>query len=112
MGVSETEGVALFNSIEEAIDLFKPGKFGLARQLNPEAFYCAMAWSYDLTPKPLLRMSHVMISHGIKKVMARPVDWGPHPRLNRLVDASPAVLRELGVQTDDVVKCTLMIPKL
>jgi len=128
-GVAHDEGLALYNSIGECPMLFladpplkikgDPGWFegttetvsGLARRLNVKTSYCAMRWSYSVTPKPVLRKSGVMISANGKHFFAMPIDWGPHESTGRLIDASDSVLEILGVETDDIVKCVLMLPE-
>lgn len=114
-GLSTLEGLALFNSMDEAPELFLDNpdpNVGIARNLNPNANFCAMRWSYDVTPKPLLRFSSVMISFKDKYVLARCLDWGPHENTGRLIDVSDNVMKTLGCKTDDVVKAVLKIPKL
>ena len=38
---------------------------------------------------------------------ARPVDWGPNISTGRVADLSPGLAKELGLQTDDVVRITI-----
>ncbi len=116
-GVSESEGLALFNPGDEKIytDLFLPlqpyGTTGLARRLNPGALYCACRWQYDQTPKAVLRHSVMRINKvgSDKHVLARPVDFGPAEWTKRLIDVSPGVMKALDLKTDDEVECCLLI---
>lgn len=115
-GVSPKEGLALFNPGDEIIrsDLFLPeqpeGTTGLARRLNPEALYCACRWNYNETPKPVLRQSYVKIMANGRSVIAKPCDWGPAAYTDRIIDASPGVMKALGIKTDDVVEVCLFVP--
>ena len=34
---------------------------------------------------------------------AFPADWGPHEDTGRVADLSPALMRDLGLETDDTV---------
>lgn len=112
-GVSETEGLALYNKHEENEALFlnyqPEGTSGLARRLDPNRFYLAMRWSYDITPKAILKKAQVKITFNGKSVYAQPTDWGPNIATGRLVDVSPGVMKELGCQTDDEVECELIL---
>lgn len=123
-GVLPGEGLALFNEVFECPDIFLPeqpdllrndreypGKTtGLARRLDTTKLYCAMYWDYEVTSKHNLRNSIVRICNyeNGKCVDAVVADKGPALWTKRLVDASPAVLEQLGVETDEIVKCTLI----
>ncbi len=116
-GVAADEGLALF----ERQDLCAPicaglfldhqpwGTSGLARRLDPDAFYIACRWNYRTHPRSFLRRIHVEVHgpHG-RILMARPVDWGPNANTHRIADLSPGLARALGVETDDEV--TVIIP--
>ncbi len=116
MGVTPSEGLALF----EKQDLCAPitcglfldhqpsGTSGLARRLDPDAFYLAMRWDYAKTPRQYLRKISVKVSANGRTLEARPVDWGPNIRTNRIADLSPGLARALGLNTDDTV--TVEIP--
>ncbi len=56
-----------------------PGTTGLARRLNPEAFYLAMRWDYARFSHELLRRTVVKLTNPANglEVLARPVDFGP-----------------------------------
>jgi hypothetical protein len=122
-GVGANEGLALV----ERADLqewwfsrcfaLQPG-FGLARGLNPNAYYCAMVWDYSQYPREVIRRSIVRVSANGKSVLAQPVDFGPGDgsivdgqqteNTGRLIDLSPGILAELGLQTDDEVTVDLI----
>lgn len=123
--VKHDEGLALFNRYDDFPEIFLteapdlmpddpgyPGKAtGLARRLDVSKHWCAMRWDYSKTPKPILRHSKVMISANGEKVFATPCDYGPALWTDRIIDCSESVLKALRVQTDDVVKCVLMLPE-
>ena len=115
-GVSPSEGLALLNLSDVIVPQFRPlflpkqpaGTCGLARRLNPNAFYLAMRWDYAQTPRAFLRKIKVTcIANGIQ-VEAQPVDWGPHMRTGRVADLSPGLARALKLQTDD--RATFIVP--
>ena len=127
-GVGPDEGLALVGPADLGIwwysCLFLPespaGTTGLARRLNPRAFYLAMRWDYALYPKLFLRKTFVKLTNPANElyVFARPVDFGPgdgsmidgQPTQNtgRIADLSPGAANALGLQTDNVVRCELM----
>ena len=57
-GVDPDEGLAFIYDYDTAPDLFldeqPPGTSGLARRLDPDAFYVACRWDYDVTSKDML----------------------------------------------------------
>jgi len=127
-GVGPDEGLALVGPADLGIwwysCLFLPespaGTTGLARRLNPRAFYLAMRWDYALYPKLFLRKTFVKLTNPANElyVFARPVDFGPgdgsmidgQPTQNtgRIADLSPGAANALGLQTDNVVRCELV----
>lgn len=113
-GVSPSEGLALYERVEEMPQIFLPeqpeGTTGLARRLDPEKMYIAMRWKYATTPKEVLRRSmvHVYNPNNNRHIYAIPADWGPHERTERVCDLSPGVMKILELETDDIVECTLM----
>ena len=130
-GVAWTEGLALFEEPDVAAnqelflgreDVFAvtPEKdrgrietLGLARRLNPDALYCAMRWDYEITPRAMLRAALVECWPTVKsswRTVLRPVDWGPNIRTGRLIDVSFGALQAMGIMTDDVVACRLVVP--
>lgn len=126
-GVSPSEGLALIESSDLKDWWFRylflrtqpPQTSGLARRLDPDAYYIAMRWNYDgstsgadpnlpHTSRDWLRHNYVMVSaHGIT-VKCRPADWGPNVNTGRVADVSPGVASVLNIKTDDIV--TIDIP--
>ena len=127
-GVGPHEGLALIGPADLALwwfsHLFLPeqpaGTTGLARRLNPRAYYLAMRWDYARWPKPFLRAAIVKLTNPAngRHVFARPVDYGPGdgtiidgvptPDTGRIADLSPGAATALGLQTDDRVRCELV----
>jgi len=90
------------------------GSMGLARNLNPDAFYCAMRWAYgsfDHVQGEILagytaeqiRRSLFRVGFAGKFIYVQAVDWGPNLHTGRLIDLSPGCLQALGIRTDDIV---------
>jgi len=114
MGVSSSEGLALENEgvnpenkPEVFLDTQPPGTTGLARRLDPEAYYIAMRWDYDQFSKDDLAGSRVALVRSVKSGAshyAHPVDWGPHVDTNRVADVSPGLMQILSLETDDEVE--------
>lgn len=127
-GVGPHEGLALVGPSDLGIwwyaSLFLPeqptGTTGLARRLNPRAFYLAMRWDYARWPKQVLRNAVVKLTDptDARHVFARPVDFGPGdgsiidgqatPDTGRIADLSPGAATALGLRTDDLVRCELV----
>jgi len=127
-GVGPHEGLALIGPTDLAFwwfaSLFLPqqpdGTTGLARRLNPRAYYLAMRWDYARWPKTFLRNALVKLTNPAndRYVFARPVDYGPGdgtvidgqptPDTGRIADLSPGAATDLGLQTDEVVTCELV----
>lgn len=87
---------------------------GLARNLNPEALYCAMRWEYasldGIRGEILTGLSREQIRRGLLRITfaarslyVQPADWGPNLDTGRLIDLSPGALLALGAKTDDIV---------
>src|SRR5262245_3051797 len=80
-GVSPSEGLAFLYSWDDAPHLFlleqPSGTTGLARRLNPELFYVACRWDYNVTPKSMLAgpMRQALVRAGGKEFLAWPADW-------------------------------------
>jgi hypothetical protein len=109
-GVSPDEGLAFIYDVDDAPHLFlpsqPPGTTGLARRLDPEKFYVACRWDYDVTPKPSL-LEHMAVVRSPKtgrEYLAFPADWGPHEDTGRVADISPGLMEALGIETDDEVE--------
>ena len=127
-GVGPHEGLALVGPTDLGIwwwsCLFLPaqpaGTTGLARRLNPRAFYLAMRWNYGNTPRELLRNTVVKLTNPANglHVLARPVDFGPGDGsvidgqatrdTGRIADLSPGAATALGLLTDGVVRCEVV----
>jgi hypothetical protein len=110
-GVGADEGLALITA-EQSVTAAYRGLFlpslnpanGLARQLDPLKFYCAMRWNYDLhSPAVLAKGACQIVAASGATCWARPVDWGPNADTGRLIDVSPGALEFMGIQTDDIV---------
>jgi hypothetical protein len=124
-GVGPHEGLALVGPSDLGLWWFSslflpeqpPGTTGLARRLNPRAYYLAMRWDYARFPKSALRDGLVKLTNpaNARHVFARPVDYGPGdgsmidgratPDTGRIADLSPGAASALGLQTDGVVRC-------
>jgi hypothetical protein len=127
-GVGPHEGLALVGPTDLAFwwfsSLFLPqqpaGTTGLARQLNPRAFYLAMRWDYARWPKLFLRQTVVKLTNPANDffLFARPVDYGPGdgsvvdgqptPDTGRIADLSPGAATVLRLQTDNSVRCEMI----
>jgi hypothetical protein len=106
-GVKPEEGLALLAPSDRPAfqDYFlaeqPPGTTGLARRLNPDAFYIACRWNYDETSKAYLKTIKVTVINPQtgQQAEAQPVDWGPNVRTNRIADLSPGLEIKLGLTT-------------
>lgn len=128
-GVGPHEGLALIGPSDLALwwfaCLFLPqqpeGTTGLARRLNPRAFYLAMRWNYARFPVLFLRQTVVKLTNPANDrfLFARPVDFGPGdgsvidgqvtPETGRIADLSPGAATALGLETDDPVRAELVV---
>jgi N-acetylmuramoyl-L-alanine amidase len=114
-GVSPSEGLAFITSIDQAPYLFLPyqpeGTTGLARRLNPYVHYIACRWDYSKTPKQSLigKPATVKATKTGITLKAFPADWGPNENTGRVVDLSPSLMDDLGIQTNDEVEVTFPI---
>ena len=116
-GVSPSEGLALFEPEDLSVPRHRalflssqpPGTSGLARRLNPDKFYLACRWDYNVTSRAFLRstVAFVQSVRTGRVEQARPVDWGPHPRTGRVADLSPGLAAALGLRTDNEVIVTI-----
>ena len=124
LGVSPQEGLSLIEPTDlndwwfRRIFVTSPGVWdsgkGLARNLNPQASYCAMRWAYGsfegihgeilqgFTRDQIRRAIIVTEANG-NRIFQQASDWGPNKNTDRLIDMSPGDCKRLGVQTDDVV---------
>ncbi len=115
-GMSATEGLAIFETIEEAqahgaADFFMPaseaGAEGLGRRLRVEKLYVACRWNYHETSRHFLQDSVAHVSANGRTVLMRPMDWGPNENTGRVCDMSPAGADVLGLSTDDTCEVTI-----
>lgn len=119
MGVSPDEGLAFIYDYDMAPHLFldeqPPGTTGLARRLDPEIYYIACRWDYDVTPKSMLvdknLYAEVRAPSTGKAMLVWPADWGPHQDTGRAADLSPGLMTYLGIGTDDEVQVDYPIGK-
>src|SRR5215469_14328327 len=110
-GVTPSEGLAFIYKYETAPELLLPhqpkGTTGLARRLDPNKHYLALRWDYAQFPKTRLAGKEVARVYAPKTGRSfgdvRPADWGPHVNTQRVADISPGLMRELGIDTDDIV---------
>jgi len=119
-GVSDSEGLAFHYAIHEGnqhlfLPIQPPGTTGLARRLNAKAVrYLAVRWDYAKTPKTMLagdtKALVTAVATGISQT-AYPADWGPNEATNRVADLSPALMEDLGIETDDEVIVTYPAPE-
>jgi hypothetical protein len=117
-GVAVDEGLALIEPDDLKNWWFRylflrtqpPGTTGLARRLDPDAFYLAMRWDYTLTPRSYLRSILCKVEANGKTILCRPVDWGPNESTNRIADLSPGAASYLDLITDDMVTITVPEP--
>jgi N-acetylmuramoyl-L-alanine amidase len=116
-GVDSDEGLAMYSSVDQQPNIFldyqPSGTSGLARRLNPAAFYVACRWDYEQTSKEYLRTVMVEVkaegSDGrIRTQTAYVGDYGPHESTGRVADLSPGLAAALGLGTDDI--CTITVP--
>jgi hypothetical protein len=112
LGVSDDEGLAFIQKVEDAPQLFLPEcapgteNKGLARKLNPFVHYVACRWDYSVTPKTAMLKDVALVRNtqtGLA-LEAFPADWGPHQNTGRVADLSPSLMDDLGLTTDDEVE--------
>lgn len=116
-GVAPDEGLAFLYKVSDAPKLFlpqqPPGTTGLARRLNPETFYVAARWDYDVTSKDMLRNQDrkALVRANDREFFAQPADWGPNANTGRAADLSPGLMDALGIDTDDQVEVIYPAPE-
>jgi len=118
-GVAEGEGLALFEESDRnalissgiALPARPTPRAGLARSLNPAAFYCASRWNYSAISRDELRRGTVLFLRGRTLCEARAVDWGPHARTGRIFDLSPGLAQALNVETDETASAWFLPAK-
>jgi hypothetical protein len=110
MGVDEDEPLAFIYEIDDAPQLFldeqPEGTTGLARRLDPDVYYIACRWDYDVTPREMLLENVALVKSPAtgRMFLAYPADWGPHVDTDRIADISPGLMEALGIETDDEVE--------
>ena len=115
-GVAPDEGLAFIYKVEDAPHLFlpqqPPGTTGLARRLDPDVFYVACRWDYNVTPKSMLvrEDQQAIVRAGGREFQAWPADWGPNQNTGRVADISPGLMAALGIDTDDTVEVIYPFP--
>lgn len=116
-GVAPDEGLAFFYEVDDAPHLFlatqPAGTSGLARRLDPDEYYVACRWDYDVTPKDMLRRkvrALVKARATGRQALAYPADWGPHEDTGRYSDISPGLMSFLGLETDDDIEVIYPAP--
>src|SRR5215831_16627200 len=111
-GVSKSEDLAWWETWDQVVDagaehLFlddqPAGTTGLARRLDPAAYYVACRWDYDETRKKTLadqaNTAIVYAPDTEKAFLAQPTDWGPHEEeTGRAADLSPGLMEALGIE--------------
>ncbi|MBO0715985.1 MAG: hypothetical protein J2P55_01445 [Rhizobiales bacterium] len=117
-GVAPDEGLAFLYDVDDAPYLFldeqPEGTTGLARRLNPDVFYVACRWDYDVTPKDMLAedvQAWVVSKKTGMRRLAWPADWGPHEDTGRAADISPGLMAALHLSTDDEVEVIYPAPR-
>jgi len=111
-GVTKSEGLALFdhNDVQHYPELFlkeQPhGTTGVARRLNPDAYYLACRWDYSVTSRNHLRSIKVKVTNPKtgESLMAQPCDWGPNHNTGRIADLSPGLAKALDLDTNDICR--------
>jgi hypothetical protein len=119
-GVAPDEGLALIDPgdliewwFKRIFLLSQPvNTTGLARRLNPDAFYIAMRWDdhgvvRELARRAIFRLTNPKTLH--PALFAQAADFGPATRTNRLVDMSPGAAKALGLTTDDEVTVEMIV---
>jgi hypothetical protein len=115
-GVAPDEGLAFIYEVEDKPELFlpeqPPGTTGLARRLDPDVYYLACRWDYDVETPDMLR-TEIALVRAVKTgytLPAYPADWGPHIDTDRVADLSKGLLDDLGITTDDEVEVIFPAP--
>lgn len=119
MGVAPEEGLALINEGDLRewwfrrlfLDHYPIGTTGLARRLNPLAFYIAMRWEDHGVGREIARRAIFKLTNPVndKHVFAQGADFGPALWTRRLVDMSPGCAQRLNLVTNEVVKVEMIV---
>ena len=71
---------------------------------RPEDFYfIAMRWDYTPHGRSFWVNARILVVNPAngRRVVLRPVDWGPHTNTGRVLDISPEAISDLGADTDE-----------
>lgn len=110
-GMRANEGLGIYQTAEDmrahlgpdwVLSASQAGSSGLGRRLNPEKFYIACRWNYDVTPREVLKVVDVRVTNsktGAHEI-AKAVDWGPNEGTGRAADLSPGLAAALGLETN------------
>ncbi len=111
-GVAPEEGLALIEppDLDEwwfdrlFLTLQPPDTTGLARRLNPDAFYIAMRWAEHGIEREEARRATFKITNpeNGEFCYAQGSDFGPADWTGRVADLSPGVATALNLETDDI----------
>lgn len=114
MGVAAEEGLALIEPGDLREWWFRHlflnhhpiGTTGLARRLDPAAFYIAMRWedhgiSREAARRGIFQLKNPAVG---KHLWAQAADFGPATWTHRLCDMSPGCGHVLGLITDQIVE--------
>jgi hypothetical protein len=82
---------------------------GLCGELDPATYYCAFRFSSAMD-RQALREGWIAFTHPTtnRTLEAKIVDWGPGI-LSRSYDLSPALMKDLGLRTDQSVTAILYL---
>lgn len=118
-GVKPSEGLALIEpeDLKEwwyrriFLEEQPAGTTGLARRLDPDAFYIAMRWdAQQITPDTAARALFKLTNPKNQKYcFAQGADYGPAERVKRLCDMSPGAADYLGLDTDQIVRVEMIL---
>lgn len=117
-GVSANEGLALISDHDLRewwfrrlfLDAQPPYTTGLARRLDPDAFYIAMRWAQLGIGRSAARRSIFRLSNPAnnKRIFAQGADYGPAAWTNRECDMSEGCAFALDLNTDDTVEVEMV----
>lgn len=75
--------------------------------LSHSDYYVAIRYDPKI-PRQKLRETYVVMEANGKSVTAKLVDWGPAKWTGRCFDVSKAVMKTLGIETDDKIESAVM----
>lgn len=110
-GMDHSEGLALYEAKEADLrpDIFLPSgtdpSEGVSKRLRTTSYYIALRYDKSIPRKQLQNSAWKITNPKTgQSVVASLADWGPSEHTGRVVDASPAVLGSLRIETDDFVE--------